>query len=183
MTSHGQTAHSVYPEPEDLDDDRIFRFRFRCSIATHAWYSNRQFRYSLMIRRALLRFLRAVRGGMIDISCMSRFLSRDDIADKVETSARVTFWQKDILEKLAFALNSSQAEVLRMALEWYMEAVSPIAKPEQAFAARRKWHHDTPSITPKNLRFPFWEPERQLEWQIPPPEIIKTAIRELQSRL
>lgn len=183
MVHHGQTRHTIYPGTDFLPDRASLRFRFRCETSVHAWYSTRHFPYGLMIRRALLRFFRAVNGGIIDISQLSRFLRRTDLADKVESSVRLTADQKDLLEKLAFTLDSSQAEILRMALEWYMEAISPHATADVKFLARQKWHHATPSIIMNTCFFPFWRHERQLEWQIPPPEVITAAFFELRSSI
>lgn len=98
---------------------------------------------------------------------LSRFLAREDVSDKTELCVRITVQDKDYLEKMAFAFRLSQAEVLRMALEWYMEAINPCVDQRTFDAACRKWHHDRVMHSPSTMWFSFKQSDRLLEWQFP----------------
>jgi len=123
----------------------------------------------------LSRFRQAVDGGVFKLHRLSRFLSREELRDKIELRIRVTVEDKALLEKLAFSFRLSQAEVLRMALEWYMEAISVHARQIVYYCARRKWHHRRPNPKPQSLRFAILGPDRLLEWQFPTQSAINAA--------
>ena len=154
--------------------DGMVRFHCRFETAVETFFMSGSGRMSPAVRDVLERFGRCVRGGLLNLKCRSRFKGRADLKDKVERVVRLEVRDKDLLEKLAFSLRISQAEVLRMALEWFMEAVA-VASPE----GRIKWHHELPMLGPVSLRFAFSEYGRLLEWQIPPPGLTGEAFRSI----
>lgn len=160
---------------EDAANSDLVRFHSRFQRDVYRYYSRRPRGASRSIRHALLRFRLAVRGGVIKLTQLSRFLSRADVKDKVECYLRISVQDKDFLEKLAFALRLSQAEVLRMALEWFMEATGMHSPRAVFLPAFRRWHHRRPKPVPYTMRFSFWATGRLLEWQIPPEPAISRA--------
>jgi len=173
MVRRGQTRIDLFHE--DVPEQGRVRFHCRFESDVYDCYRRHRRHISRAIRAALRKFRTAVNGGMIDLSRMSRFLSRKDVRDKVEIAIRLTVGDKDMLEKMAFALRISQAEVLRMALEWNMEAVNIKAPRHVFYAARRKWHHKRPKLYMRTMRYSFLETGRVLEWQLPSAESIKSA--------
>lgn len=175
MVRQKQTVVDLYHK--DVPDSGLVRFHCRFERAVCEFYRRRTARISRSIRHALRKFRVAAAGGMLDLSHCSRFLARADVSDKVEARILLTVADKDLLEKMAFSLRLSQAEVLRMALEWNMEAISPLASREVFFAARRKWHHEQPNYRLGTMRFSFWATGRLLEWQFPPGPDIEAACK------
>ena len=156
-------------------DKRRIRFHCRFQGEVYDCYQKHSRGISKAIRHALLRFRQAVGGGMLRLDSRSRFLGRPLREDKIELHVQLTVADKDLLEKLSFALRASQAEVLRMALEWYMEATRMQSPQSVFYAARRKWHHRRPSLKPVSMWFSFWEPNRLLGWQFPLQDDITAA--------
>lgn len=146
---------------------RRYRFHFRIQGNVHDCYRQHPLRIGKAIRFALDRFAVAARGGTIRLDRTSRFLARDDVSDKVELHVILAAGDKDLIEKLAFSLGISQAEALRMALEWYMEVVWLQSSREVCVRARRKWHHSRPVPVPETMLFSIWRHGRQLFWQFP----------------
>jgi len=161
-------------ELPEANDERI-RFHCRLQGAVYAYYRKRPRGISRAVRRALARFRLVMGGGMFKIGKISRFLARADVEDKIELCIRLTVADKDLIEKYAFALRLSQAEVLRIVLEWFMEAISVHAPQFVFYAARRKWHHRRPNPKPITMRFSSWQPGRLLELQIPDQDAITAA--------
>ena len=158
-----------------LDGYQVVRFHFRLQKSVNRFYREYRDRrrrgsnFSRMCTAALERFQDAVREGCINTHRVSRFRERDDAEDKVECIARVPLEVKDFLEKLAFALRLSQAEVLRMAMEWWMETKLESGKREVCVPARRKWRHRVPAPHMDSLCFSFYRFGRDLIWRFHPP--------------
>jgi len=155
------------------DRDRV-RFHCRFEQAVFECYSRHPERISNGIREVMRKFRVVVRGGVLNLAQTSRFLSRPDTGDKVECCVRLTIADKDLVEKLAFALRLSQAEVLRMALEWHMDVVLA-GEAQDVWVAVRKWHHDQPGLNVETMRFSFWRSGRLLEWHFPSSDVMAVA--------
>ena len=175
MVRHGQTKIEFGRGEIGAEDRKRIRFHCRFQTEVYEYYRSRPRGISKTIRHALARFRLVVNGGLFRLERLSRFLSRTVVRDKIELRVRLTVEDKDLLEKLAFAFRLSQAEVLRMALEWYMEAVNVNARQCVYYAARRKWHHRRPNPEPFTLRYSFWDPGRLLEWRFPQDSAVKAA--------
>lgn len=147
------------------------RIRLRCRLeqAVHEHYGTQPDRLSAAVRAVLQRFRLLLRSGLFRLEKRSHFRGRPDLADKVELTVRLTRADKDLLEKLAFALRLSQAEVLRMALEWGMAEDGE----------KEKWHHDQIELKPCTMNFSFWTPNRRLEWQLPPVPTLRRTLSAL----
>lgn len=147
--------------------DMPARFHFRCETRIHDWCSAQSSGFERVVRRILHRFLLAVEAGLIDLHARSTFLSRSDITDKVETAVRMDSNDKDRIDKLALAIGSSQAEIARMALEWFMEAIWGRAAADTKNVALRKWHHRVSSISPVKIDYQIWHLDNRIIWQFP----------------
>ena len=173
MVRQGQTSIDLFHERVPA----CGRVRFHCRFqrAVYACYKNHPRHISRAVRLVLLKFRKALDGGMFNLSRVSRFLAREDVTDKVELHLQLTVADKDLIEKLAFALRISQSELLRMALEWHMEAMRPQSPRCVFYAARRKWHHRRVKPRPESMAFSFWTFGRSLEWQFPPQKAAQDA--------
>jgi hypothetical protein len=152
---------------DPADKKARVRFHFRLQKEATLFYRRYyRFRFSNSCHNALAGFRIAVQGGLVKLEKTSRFLGREDRADKVECSARIRPADKDLLEKLAFALRRSQAEVMRMALEWWWEAV--LRAPLSIYiAARRKWHHRRVFPEQAEVRYRYDAYGREVVWRFP----------------
>jgi len=167
------------PEKETPPEFRRFmrecptvRFHFRLQKSVAAFYRDRAARrkkFSGLCSAAVDRFQKALRLGAINTARTSRFREREDMGDKVECIANLEVQAKDIIEKLAFALKLSQAEVLRSAMEWWMETVLLRSKREVSTPALWKWHHRSRTPGMDTLTFCFYEFGRELVWRFHPP--------------
>jgi len=152
-------------------------FRCRLQKSANTFYSQHWMHFSKACRRALTRFAQALKGGTLRIEERSRFLTRRDLSDKVTRSVILTQDIKDWMEKISYSERISQNEVLRMALEWWMEAANPLASGRSFRAACRKWYHDRIISRPEEFFFHFWQYARIKYDQYPLEEETLSAIR------
>jgi len=141
------------------------RFHFRLQTAVLNYYRTLPNSFSNLCNAAIERFYFATKEGRINTKRISRFLGRDDMRDKVECIVRIELGSKDFIEKLAIALRVSQAEVLRMALEWWMEAVCENKNRAVNIPALRKWHHRVNRPHLDSLNFSFWKYGCEVIWK------------------
>ena len=99
MVHSGQTRIDVFHE--SVPAWGKVRFHCRFERAVYDWYRRHPRHISRAIRYALMKFRLAFDGGVFNLACCSRFLSRDDVGDKVEARIMLTVAHKDLLEKLA----------------------------------------------------------------------------------
>jgi hypothetical protein len=157
---------------------KTVRFHFRLQKSVAAFYRDREAHgkyFSGMCSAASYRFNRALSQGLINTARTSRFREREDVGDKIECIAHLEVQAKDFIEKMAFALRLSQAEVLRMAMEWWMETVQLRSKREISIPARWKWHHRSRTPHMETLSFSFYTFGRELVWRFHPPKPKKFA--------
>lgn len=152
------------------------RFRCRLQLQMNNFYSTHLLRFSKSCRWAVARFARAIMGGKIHIQERSKFLVREDKNDKVSRTVILTRDIKDWMEKFSFSEKISQNEVLRMALEWWMETVNPLAKSRTYRAACRKWHHDHIQTRLEEFFFSFWQYGRERYEKFPTMEEAQKGI-------
>ena len=150
---------------EYLDCYRTTRFHFRLQKKVRAFYLVQPNDFCHLCEAAIDRFQDAILSGYVNTERVSRFREREDLQDKLETVVRIDVRYKDFIEKLAFALRVSQAEVLRMALEWWMEVVLEARNEEVSVPARKKWHHSMSLPHMDTLTFSFWKFGRELYWR------------------
>ncbi|MDR2734146.1 MAG: hypothetical protein LBC99_05800 [Spirochaetota bacterium] len=151
---------------------KTVRFHFRLQKEVAAYFRDRKRNgnyFSGMCSAAVDRFQIALSQGFINLKRTSRFREREDRADKIECIANLETVAKDLVEKLAFTLRLSQAEVLRMAMEWWMETVLLRKRREISIPARWKWHHRSRTPRVETLTFSFWSFGRELIWRFHPP--------------
>jgi len=161
----------------DLTDKKVrVRFHFRLQKEANQFYRKRPLRFSKACHQALVDFRTVIQGGLLKLDKTSRFLGRDDRANKVECVARIRPEDKDLLEKLAFTLRLSQAEVMRMALEWRWE-ISEIAPLRTAIAARRKWHHRRVWLEQIEVRYRYDTFGKEVIWKFPSCSAVYKAFR------
>jgi hypothetical protein len=157
---------------------KTVRFHFRLQKGVAAFYRDRKKLgnyFSGLCSAATERFQTALSQGLINTSRTSRFREREDVGDKIECVANLEVQAKDIIEKLAFTLRLSQAEVLRMAMEWWMETMLLRNKREVSIPARWKWHHRSRAPHMDTLTFSFYSFGRELIWRFHPPMPPKNA--------
>ena len=147
----------------NMQENRIVRIHCRVETDVFEKCNRHTGGISKISKRALLAFRNAVNGGLFKFANRSRFYGRACREDKVELWLRIDAADKDLVEKLSFAMRISQAEVVRIALEWYLEVVM-----DGDLRAVRKWHHGHIQPRPTAMRFSFWSFGRLLEWQFPP---------------
>jgi hypothetical protein len=128
----------------------------------HAWYKKHPFHISRACRKAIVAFAKGIRGGRVKTEIRSRFLDRVEKADKIERSVMITGYDRAWLVKMAFMLCISQAEVLRMALEWWREVMDPVGRRYIARYARKKWHHSVIQHRATGVRFCLWAKDRMI---------------------
>jgi len=154
------------------------RFHFRLQKGVAAFFRDRKKwrkTFSEMCSSASYKFNRALSQGLINTTRVSRFREREDLGDKIECVANLEYEAKDFIEKMAFALKLSQAEVMRCAMEWWMETVLLRSKREVSTPARWKWHHRSRAPHMDSLSFSFYEFGRELIWRFHPPRPPKNA--------
>jgi hypothetical protein len=154
------------------------RFHFRLQKGVAAFYRDRKARgncFSGLCSAASYRFNRALSQGLINTARTSRFREREDMGDKIECIANLEVEAKDFIEKMAFTLRLSQAEALRMAMEWWMETMLLRNKREVSIPARWKWHHRSRTPHMETLSFSFYSFGRELIWRFHPPRPPKNA--------
>jgi len=152
-----------------------FHCRFRISM--YEYFRDHPRGMSKTIRLALQKFKLAAIGGIIKLPRKSQFFTRPDKKDKTEQYVSLTIEDKDLIEKLGFTFRLSQAEVLRVAMEWFMTTESARERHTDFYRVLRKSHHRQPLLRPVSMRFPIWTMGRLLEWQIPPAADISIAFR------
>ena len=99
-----------------------FQFRYEEAMdgALRVWCQRTGMRYNELVLKALTAFAVRYNQGHISLNRGSDFLARLDKTDKIEVQIIVPRNLKLILCRLAFTFRHSQAEVLRMAIEWYV---------------------------------------------------------------
>jgi hypothetical protein len=154
-------------------DYNTVRFHFRLQKKVAAHYRKdpyRAFSFSYRCSAAVYNFKKAIEQNHINLARTSRFREREDVDDKIECIALIEVQAKDFLEKLAFTLRLSQAEVLRMAMEWFMETIALCNRREVAIPARWKWHHRSGTPHIDTLSFNFYRFGSDLIWKYHPPK-------------
>ena len=136
-------------------------FRCRLQKKENSFFSKHCMHFSKSCRKAITQFALAVQGGTLRIEERSRFITRLEKTDKVSRSVILTRDIKDWIEKIAYSERISQNEVLRMALEWWMETVNPLANGRTYRAACKKWYHDRITPRPDEFFFHFWRYARE----------------------
>jgi len=122
----------------------------------HAWLCSYHTGISNACHEALKQFATGIKGGTIRLDVKSRFLERSDKTQKTERVLLLSCYEKDWLQKMAFNLHTSQTEVLRMALEWWMEAKNSAGNKSVSGRARKKWHHSVITLRPFAVRYNLW---------------------------
>ena len=161
------SRHAIDPLQRNIPFlDRV-RFHCRFTREMFRFYRTRRRGLSKTIRLALRGFRDLAEKGAFKPPRTSQFLDRADITDKTERYVSLTATDKDLIEKLAFTFHTSQAEVLRIAMEWYMTQVPADDTRMYLNAHLRKKHHRRPLLRPVSMSYQLWEPGRTLEWKFP----------------
>ena len=152
------------------------KIQFRCRLQKNinTYYSKHSLRFSRSCRRALACFVKAILSGQIQIQQRSNFFSRTDKNDKVSRAVLLTKDLKDWMEKFSFSEKISQNEVLRMALEWWMETAA-VPEGRRYRAACEKWYHDRVQTRPEEFFFSFWRYGRERYEKFPTLEEVQNA--------
>jgi len=141
---------------EPKGESEIVRFHCRMEPSIRAWYCSSDTGINNACHEALMQFANGIKGGTIRLDVKSRFLERTDKSQKVECILQLSCFEKDWLQKMAFKLHTSQTEVLRMALEWWMEAKNSAGDGSATRRARKKWHHGVITLRPYAVRYNLW---------------------------
>lgn len=155
------------------------RYRFHCRMDknTYNWYANHHLKMSRACRDALVAFAKGVRGGRINTEMRSRFLKRDDRADKVERIITITGYDKEWLLKMSFMLCISQAEILRMALDWCMGVMDSSGKEVVKGGDWEAWHHGVIQYRQTEVQFSLWSKDRVILFHFPTREEAEIAVK------
>ncbi len=133
-----------------------FRFHCRMDISVYKWYCCQAPTIHQACQNALKQFADGIRGGIIRLNTKSQFLERKNKSQKHECVILITKSEKEWIEKIAFNLCISQSEILRMALEWWMEVKNPKTDAVSATRARDKWHYGVITFRPFAVHFNLW---------------------------
>jgi hypothetical protein len=80
-----------------------------------------------LTRHALKTFFRRYTKGLVEYRTKSDFLMRHQPENKVRFEARLGWASREMLRRLAYSFRISQAELLRIALEYYIYCFGPQA--------------------------------------------------------
>ena len=141
----------------------IFRFRCRMQKQSYVYASSQTDKISKTCRKILLHFALAIKNGIINLQTRSQFRSRPNHADKHECVLVLSKDIKDWIEKISFAERISQSEIIRMALEWWIEITSDKLRR----TALKKWENDRISLRIMEFYFSFWKYARHLTSTFP----------------
>mgnify|MGYP001271781770 FL=1 len=141
----------------------VFRFRCRMQKRSYIYASSQTDQISKTCRKILLHFASAIKNGILNLQARSQFRSRPNHADKRECVLVLSKDIKDWIEKISFAERISQSEIIRMALEWWIEISSD--KPRST--ALKKWQNDHISLRIMEFYFSFWKYARHLTSTFP----------------
>ena len=151
--SGGPMSDSADVKSSQVPDPWI---RFHCRLKTdvYRFFRHVNRRFSRNCLQVIHKYMRGVRGGRITLDRRSSFYSRPDRSDKVECWLKVRESDKEWLETVSFSLRMSQAELVRMALDWWLALHSNHGSIDEYDAS--SWYHEIITCRPIEVVFTFW---------------------------
>lgn len=143
----------------------IVRFRSRMQKHVFIHLSSQLQRVSKLCRTIMVQFSQSVNSGLVNIHARSDFKTRNILKDKQECVIILTKDIKDWIEKISFSEKISQSEVLRMAIEWWIEH----HKKNMRVSPKNKWSYIKVSLRVEEFDFSFWKYARNLTLSFPKP--------------
>lgn len=132
--------------------------RFHCRLKTDVYRFFRRVnrRFSRNCLQVIHKYMRGVRGGRMTLDRRSSFYSRPNRSNKVECWLKVRESDKEWLEKVSFSLRMSQAELVRMALDWWLALHTHQGEGRRDEYDASLWYHEIITCRPIEVAFSFW---------------------------